>query len=410
LVDALDPSSSKKGALEMTRLKLAVGLAVLMCAYGASVVPAFAVREFSKVGSAVKTTDKEASVLTVNSVPVSCANSSGKGTVASTTAVKITVTFEKCKVVGLAAKMTPCTFTFNPAETLAIETGCTVTVSSCEIKVPSTKTTQLKLVEYANLKEAAEESFEPLLGIYLTDLTYEANAGCETLGVKKGTEGVLESGTTEETGLVVLTDKPDEYHAAEHAIKGNPPTGGLHIFNTAVSEFKCSGASLDGSGPTGGVGAPTYPSRPHQSRVVKVIITYTTCTDFTSGEVATITGSHCAWSFDEPADLAEEAPDDKHETKVGLVTTGVPFSCTFEIKYGTPACVIVITSPTNESLSKVSFLNIANNKLEAKFEVAGIKYVGGTNCRGMDKGTQFNGKYKGIEKLESKGGSYMFIT
>jgi hypothetical protein len=204
------------------KMKITIGLVLGLCiiaAPGVTLAAASETEEFTPVGGTVTVTGGETAFVFAG-LEITCAESSGKGAVASKTQVKVTISFEKCLTVPsktikeAGVTITPCIFNIHINSTATLEGGCEVTIKSlaCTLALSATENNERETLEFGSLKvgEEEEKEIEPSNSMFmeLTELTYKATGlECAIFGIKGGSEGAITTLTTAEAKGTGIRDR-----------------------------------------------------------------------------------------------------------------------------------------------------------------------------------------------------------
>jgi hypothetical protein len=346
-----------------SRIKIAIGLIVAMCAIALPATSAIASEadEFQKVGNKL-TSEGGETVFVFSIASVDCEKNSGTGGVASSTQVKAEVTFSKCKAKlnneesEIQTKITPCNVNVHAEDTVTLEGGCKAEAKllglTCIIEPSSTKNANLEGTGIFGVKEE-ESSLESEIALEVVGITYKANSNCEAAGVKGGSEGE------------VLSLEPMEVHQLgslpyrRFSIKASSPAAPRTVLleSTNTHELALSSTAKVTCGQikaSGTVGAGVTVLRDLKVGTLK----YSKC-------MTNILGST------EPATMSAGAPCEmlllaynNISPAAGVSVFAPPTTCQVTIKVG--ACVVTLTSGRD---ARLYFTNNGGAP-----ETIGIKY------------------------------------
>jgi hypothetical protein len=174
----------------------AIGTAALtavlasICLLGMNVpVAAAESEEFSEVGSKVTVAGGEA-YFSAPGGQVHCEQSSGLGSVTSALKTTLEVKYEKCLAYystesKAEANVSTCDLLLNASDTFALDSGCKIEASLCDIEPAHFASTEE--VQYVNGENKLMYASAEAEGI-----EFGVNAACELIGVKKG-KGLVET-------------------------------------------------------------------------------------------------------------------------------------------------------------------------------------------------------------------------
>lgn len=179
----------------MSKVNIVLILSLAICVLVASAAPALAAPEFVKVGGKI-TTKSEATAFLAPNASVRCGSSSGSGTVASATLLKLEVEYSSCKGIfgegkAVEVKVSPCKLSLTLEGVVTLEGGCKAESSTCTLEPSTTENKLSEAVEYYNIN-TEEKSRETEIELDAAGVKYKANAACELVGVKSGSEGTLD--------------------------------------------------------------------------------------------------------------------------------------------------------------------------------------------------------------------------
>jgi len=239
---------------KMVKVKIIVGLVVVVCALGASTGCALATEEFSGVGNTVESKSGEVAFIVPGGVVI-CASSSGTGKVASGVEMKVEVKFAECKSKfgaegGAEASVTSCKLNLTPEGKVTIEGGCKLESLGCVVEISSTENKGLSEVAYNNVKEE-KGSLEADAAREVKGITYHAGGTCSLVGIKSGKEGEFDGLSLDPVkGVAILESEGARTFRVSGASINNPVTvtveaAGEQVFETGATTFiKCSTATF----------------------------------------------------------------------------------------------------------------------------------------------------------------------